>query len=70
MANDAIINKVYFSPYLKAYKCWRNIKSTLEKNNVPYGLLPGTNDIWVRDFMPIEEQWCIFYNSVFHFKVR
>lgn len=47
-------NKVYFSPYLRAYKCWKNIKKTLDDNNVPYGLLPGTKDVWVRDFMPIE----------------
>lgn len=65
MANDAIINKVYFSPYLKAYKCWRNIKSTLEKNNVSYGLLPGTNDIWVRDFMPIEMSDSSFVSYVY-----
>lgn len=47
-------NKVYFSQYLRAYKCWKNIKKTLDDNNVPYGLLPGTKDVWVRDFMPIE----------------
>lgn len=43
---------VYFSEYIKAYKCWNNIKEALESNSVPYGLLPNTKDIWARDYMP------------------
>lgn len=43
---------IYFSKYIKAYKCWNNIKEALEANGVMYGLLPNTKDIWARDYMP------------------
>jgi agmatine/peptidylarginine deiminase len=44
---------VYFSEYITAYKCWNDIKQALEANNIPFGLLPNTKDIWARDYMPI-----------------
>ena len=27
--------------------------TALEDHNVPYALLDGTKDVWVRDFMPV-----------------
>lgn len=44
---------VYFSPYLKAYKCWMGLENALKELGVHYAFLPETKDIWVRDFMPI-----------------
>ena len=44
--------KVYFSQHLTAYSCWANIKQALEENEIAYGLLPNTKDIWARDYMP------------------
>ena len=44
---------VYFSEHLTAYKCWANIKQSLEENGIPYGLLPNTKDLWARDYMPV-----------------
>lgn len=32
-----------------------NIEIAQEEHHVPHGLLPGTNDIRVRDFMPIQK---------------
>lgn len=44
---------VYFSEHLTAYKCWENIKQSLEENGISYGLLPNTKDLWARDYMPV-----------------
>jgi len=55
MITDEQTNKVYFSEHLKAYKCWGNIEAALKKYGVAYGLMPGTKDIWARDFMPIQK---------------
>ena len=56
MITDTQTNKVYFSTHLKKFKCWENIREALESEFVEYGFLPGTKDIWVRDFMPIQIQ--------------
>lgn len=55
MITDEQTNKVYFSEHLTAYKCWKNIEIALREHNVPFGFLPGTKDIWARDFMPIQK---------------
>lgn len=47
------MSKVYFSSYLKYYACWPELKTALVDLNIEYELLEGTNDIWVRDFMPL-----------------
>lgn len=51
-------NKVYFSDILtfnpKYSKAWNRIKKILEKHSVDYELLSNTNDIWARDYMPIQ----------------
>ena len=54
MVTDQETNKVYFSTWLTKLKCWQDIRMTLEQARVPYGLLEGTQDYWVRDFMPIQ----------------
>lgn len=55
MITDELTNKVYFSEYLKDYKCWKNIKEALHEHEISFEILPGTKDIWVRDFMPIQK---------------
>lgn len=45
--------KVYFSALLKRYACWSELEKALNDLGIDYGLLEGTNDIWVRDFMPL-----------------
>ena len=54
MVTDQETNKVYFSTWLTKLKCWQDIRMTLEQARVPYRLLEGTQDYWVRDFMPIQ----------------
>jgi len=54
MITDQETNKVFFSEYLKAYKCWKSIEAALNEQNIQFELLPNTKDIWVRDFMPIQ----------------
>ena len=55
MITDEQTNKVYFSEYLRAYKCWKSIKEALLKHKINFEMLPATKDIWVRDFMPIQK---------------
>ena len=55
MITDDQTNKVYFSEYLRAYKCWKSIKEALLEHEINFEMLPGTKDIWVRDFMPIQK---------------
>lgn len=45
---------VRFSPYIKSYEFWPQLQYELERHHLYYGLIPMTEDIWVRDFMPIE----------------
>lgn len=52
MSESTSTQKVYFSQHLTAYSCWANIKQALEENEIAYGLLPKTKDIWARDYMP------------------
>ena len=56
MTTDKDTNKVYFSSYIRRYRCWTNIKQALEECGVKYGFLDNTKDIWVRDFMPVERE--------------
>ena len=47
------MSKVYFSALLKRYACWPELEKALNDLDIEYDLLEGTNDIWVRDFMPL-----------------
>ena len=55
MITDEQTNKVYFSEYLRGYKCWGSIKEALLEHEINFEMLPNTKDIWVRDFMPIQK---------------
>lgn len=53
---DALTDTVYFSNYLptECPKLYKNLKEILTKHHVDCRLLKYTNDIWCRDFMPIQ----------------
>lgn len=52
-------NFLYFSDLLstttKYTKLWNQLKKILEEENIDYGLLKDTNDIWCNDYMPIQK---------------
>jgi agmatine/peptidylarginine deiminase len=58
MITDAQTNFVYFSELLhtnpKYTAFCKNLTSILDKHNIGYGFLPDTNDIWCRDYMPVQ----------------
>lgn len=55
MIHDKDTNTVYMSRWLMDWRdLFKELTSTLKELEIPYGLLPYTNDIWVRDFMPIQ----------------
>jgi len=56
MITDAQTDFVYFSGLIeeKYPKCWKRIKSILDKHKIDYGLLEGTSDIWCRDYTPVQ----------------
>ena len=58
MITDAQTNFVYFSELLKSKPEFRafctNITSILDRHKISYGFLPETNDIWCRDYMPVQ----------------
>lgn len=56
MITDRHTNKVYFSSWLPQTcpKLWTELQKVLQENNVDTALLNCTNDIWCRDFMPIQ----------------
>lgn len=58
MISDSETNFIFFSSILatnnKYAKFWSELKSTLNDNDVNYGLLEQTKDIWCRDYMPIQ----------------
>jgi agmatine deiminase len=56
MLTDADTNYVYLSGllaerFLGFYRCFGQL---LKDANVPFELLPKTNDIWAKDFMPVQ----------------
>ena len=56
MITDNLTNAVYFSSLLPE-KCLvlnAHITEALQKRGIVYGYLPGTKDIWCRDYMPIQ----------------
>ena len=58
MLTDAQTNIVYFSELLQskpAYKTFCNrLTAVLDKYNICYKFLLGSNDIWCRDYMPVQ----------------
>lgn len=56
MIQDNQCNRVFFSALLRE-RCpiaFRGLTEVLDKYEVPWSLLEGTNDIWCRDYMPIQ----------------
>lgn len=50
---------IYFSAHLQSprYKSVaQNLFAALDANKIKYDLLPGTKDIWMRDFMPVQRK--------------
>lgn len=56
MVSEEFSNMVYFSGLLpeRCPKTFKGLVEILRRYGVPYGLLEGTNDIWCRDYMPIQ----------------
>ena len=56
MIADKQTNQIYFSDKLakKFPMSWSNIRQALETAGTSYKLIPGTRDIWARDYMPIQ----------------
>lgn len=56
MITDFQCNRVYFSSLLQRVspKTYASLVSALEKHSVEYRLLVNTNDVWCRDYMPIQ----------------
>ena len=51
----------------------QNIFKALEQNHVDYGLISGTKDVWVRDFMPVQtrnSRLCTFIYDPSYLKDR
>lgn len=56
MIQDNQCNRVFFSALLRE-RCpiaFRGLTEVLNKYDVPWSLLEGTNDIWCRDYMPLQ----------------
>lgn len=56
MLQDNQCNRVFFSALLRD-RCpiaFRGLTEVLDKYDVPWSLLEGTNDIWCRDYMPLQ----------------
>jgi len=56
MITDQETNLVYFSDLLpKRHPAFfKELKAILERKRIEYGILPQTNDIWCRDYMPVQ----------------
>lgn len=58
MIADNQTNKIYFSEWLKRESAFNPICGYIEKElksrEIPFEFLKGTNDIWARDYMPIQ----------------
>ena len=56
MVTDFQCNTVYFSALLEklAPVTYANLIAALDKHGVEHRVLPNTNDVWCRDYMPIQ----------------
>ena len=56
MIQDNQCNRVFFSALFRE-RCpiaFRGLTEVLDRYEVPWSLLEGTNDIWCRDYLPIQ----------------
>ena len=65
MITDNLTDAVFFADLLPE-KCpllYERLHQILSENKVNHGLLPGTKDIWCRDYMPVQahENHFVFY---------
>jgi agmatine deiminase len=58
MITDAQTNVVYFADSLpkKHPRFYEELVDLLNREDVDHRLLPGTADIWARDYMPVQVQ--------------
>ncbi|MBF8963904.1 agmatine deiminase family protein [Pontibacter sp. FD36] len=58
MITDRDTNFVYFSSLIKERPAlqsfWLYLGKALKKAGIPYGFIENTNDIWCRDYMPVQ----------------
>lgn len=56
MIPDYKCNAVFFSEWLKNDYAgiYRGLEDILHRHNVQYGIIPGTKDVWCRDYMPLQ----------------
>ena len=57
MVTDLEKRFVYFSSLIKEGKYkpfWERLEEKLKTNNISYGFIEGTRDIWCRDYMPVQ----------------
>ena len=59
MINDRDTNFVYFSSLIKENEkylpFWKRLQAVLDENQIRYGFIEGTRDIWCCDYMPIQK---------------
>lgn len=65
MITDNLTDAVFFADLLpeKSPLLYERLHRILSENKVNHGLLPGTKDIWCRDYMPVQahENHFVFY---------
>lgn len=65
MTTDHRTDTVFFSDLLprRCPELYRNITVTLDERRIHHWLLPNTNDIWCRDYMPVQtaDKRFVFY---------
>lgn len=56
MITDNQTNYVYLADTLEKHypKFYKNLIRLFNKNNIQFGILKGTKDIWVTDYMPVQ----------------
>lgn len=56
MINDSEADEVWLSPWLRSEfpDIFSGLTAILEKHHVACEMIPGTNDLWCRDYMPIQ----------------
>lgn len=56
MINEDSKDKIFLADTLRLFHPTfsKDLEKLLEKNKIDYSYLPGTNDIWCRDYMPVQ----------------
>ena len=69
MITDKETNFVYFSSLIKENKkylpFWQRLEPILIYNNIGFGFIENTRDIWCRDYMPIQKDTNDFIQFVY-----